>query len=180
MASGLTQQHLAPLVLSPPRTFHMVYNAPLSQCSWLFLLHPFHWFSSSTAHLFGVFQSPGDSFFFFVLHYFLSYFLRLFKHCLYADSSKNISSPDFSKYLEFPNGYCTQHLCLGDPGHLKLNISKTNLLISHPSHSTPSSIVVPAFLPTLPEAQGKSLGFYFLLPTPSLSVEFTSFALNIF
>lgn len=119
-------------------------------------------------------------FFFLVLHYFISYFLWLFKYCLYADSSQNISSPDFSKYLEFPNGYYTQHLCLGVPGHLKLNISKTNLLISHPSHPTPSSIVAPAILPTLPEAQGKSLGFYFLLPTPSLSVEFTSFALNIF
>lgn len=131
-------------------------------------------------HIWSVSKSPGASFFFFVLHYFLSYFLWLFKYCLYANGSQNISSLDFSKYLEFPNGYCTQHLSLGVPGHLKLNISKTNLLISHPSHPTLSSIVAPTVLPTLPEAQGKSLGFHFLLPTPSLSVELTSFVLNIY
>ena len=181
MASGLTQQHVAPLVLSSAANFsHGLCCTPVSVLlavpppSLSLILLP-----DST---FGVFQRVLEPlfFFFFVLHYFLSYFLWLFKYCLYANGSQNISSLDFSKYLEFPNGYCTQHLSLGVPGHLKLNISKTNLLISHPSHPTLSSIVAPTVLPTLPEAQGKSLGFHFLLPTPSLSVELTSFVLNIY
>ena len=118
MASGLTQQHVAPLVLSSAANFsHGLWCTPVSVLlavpppSLSLILLP-----DST---FGVFQRVLEPFFFFfVLHYFLSYFLWLFKYCLYANGSQNISSPDFSKYLEFPNGYCTQNFSLGIPGHL--------------------------------------------------------------
>lgn len=107
MASGLTQQHVAPpgFVLRW-KLFTWFIVHPVSVSPLLFLLRPLLILSLTT---FGVFQkSPGASFFFFEFCPTFSYFLG----CLntFSQRFQNVSSPDFSKYLELPNGYCTQHL----------------------------------------------------------------------